>query len=120
MELLIMRFTLAIALLISSLISSCLCAAAQPSSPHLRTSQGYFAVVRGRAHVEEGALGTYIEVDRPGATRAVAGYIPFGNESTFPLLAEIEGRTIEIGGVVVLDGRALIVLSDPNQLALVG
>ena len=92
---------------------------AQPSSPHLWTAQDYFSVVRGRAHVEEGAQGTYIEVDRPGATRSVAGYIPFGNEATFPLLAEIEGRTIELGGVVVLDGRALIVLSDPNQMVLV-
>ena len=111
-----MRFTLAISLL----IASCLAATAQPSSPHLLSAQGGVSVVRGRAHVEEGALGTFIEVDRPGATRAVAGYIPFGNESTFPLLSEIEGRIIEIGGVVVLDGRPLIVLSNPNQLALAG
>ena len=111
-----MRFTLAM----SILVASCISAAAQPGLSHLLAPQGSISIVRGRAHVWEGSLGTYIEIDRPGATRSIAGYIPFGNKGTFPLLSEIEGRTIELGGVVVLDGRAMIVMSNPNQLALVG
>jgi len=109
-----MRFTFAIAIL----AASCISAVAQTDSPHL-TPQGYFSLVRGRAHVEEGALGTYIEVERPDAGRSVTGFIPFGDEPTFRELANIEGRTIEIGGVVELDGRPLIVMTDPNQLAIV-
>ncbi len=109
-----MRFTIAIAILAASYTS----AVAQTNSPHL-TPQGYFSLVRGRAHVEEGALGTYIEIERPDAGRSVAGFIPFGDEPSFRELANIEGRTIEIGGVVELDGRPLIVMTDPNQLAIV-
>ena len=111
-----MRFTL----VISVLIASCLPAMAQLASPHLLTQQGCISVVRGRAHVEEGALGTFIVIENPAFSRAIAGYIPFGDEPTFPELSQIEGRTIEIGGVVVADGRLLIVMTDPKQLAIVG
>lgn len=100
------------------LIASCLPAVAQPPSPHL-TAQGYVSLVRGRAHIKEGAEGTYIEIERPDATGRVSGFIPFGDEPTFPELAEIEGRTVEIAGVVVLDGGPMIVMTDPNQLAVV-
>lgn len=97
--------------------ASCLPALAQMDSPHL-APQGSISVVRGRAHIREGADGTFIEIDRPGATRQVVGFIPFGDKPTFPELAGIEGRMVEIGGVVVLDGGPIIVMTDPNQLAI--
>lgn len=96
------------------IIASCLPAVAEPLA-----SQGSISVVRGRAHVEEGALGTYIEIERPGSTRSVAGFIPFGDEPTFPAMSDIDGRIVEIGGVVAMDGRVLIVMTDPDQLAVV-
>jgi hypothetical protein len=108
-----MRFKLATLLV----VASCLPAIAQPASPHL--PQGYFAVVRGLAHVEEGALGTYIHIEAPYLRRKIDGYIPFGDESTFGDLANIEGRTVEIGGVVALDGLPYITMTDPRQLAIV-
>lgn len=110
-----MRFTL----IISILVASCLPATAQLASPHLLTQQGCISVVRGRAHVEEGALGTYIVIENPSLSRSIVGYIPFGDEPTFPALSQVEGRTVEIGGVVVVDGRLLIVMTDPNQLTIV-
>lgn len=96
------------------LVASCLPAIAEPLA-----AQGSVSVVRGRAHVEEGAQGTYIRIENPGATRSVAGFIPFGDEPTFPGLSDIDGRTVEIAGVVVLDGQPLIIMTDPNQLAVV-
>ena len=108
-----MRFKL-IALIF---VASCLPAIAQPESAHL-SSQGSVSIVRGRAHIKEGAEGTYIEIERPNATRQVVGFIPFGDKPTFPGLEQIEGRMIELGGVVVLDGGPLIIMTDPNQLAI--
>ena len=105
-----MRFNLVACIL----VASCLPAIAEPLA-----SQGSSSVVRGRAHVEERALGTYIEVERPDLTRTVAGLIPFGDEPTFPGLSDIDGRTVEIAGVVVFDGQPSIVMTDPNQLAVV-
>jgi hypothetical protein len=105
-----MRFEL-VAVMI---VASCLPAIATPPVP-----QGSISVVRGRAHVEEGAEGTYVKIDSPGATRPVTGFIPFGDKPTFPYLSEIEGRTVDMGGVVVVDGALYIVLTDPNQLAIV-
>ncbi|HET7084724.1 MAG TPA: hypothetical protein VFI23_08145 [Rhizomicrobium sp.] len=106
--------------LISSLAMaglSCLPAMARPPFPG---SQGTLAVVRGIAHIERRALGTYIELENPALTRDVAGYIAFGNEGTFPGLYELDGRNVEISGIVVLDGRALIPMEDPDQLRVAG
>ncbi|HEV2424858.1 MAG TPA: hypothetical protein VGZ29_08525 [Terriglobia bacterium] len=94
---------------------SCLPAVAQIDSPHL--TQGSISVLRGRAHIIEGA-GTFIEIEMPNATRRVVGYIPFGDEPTFPQLARAEGRIVEVAGVVGLDGGAMITLTDTNQLAI--
>lgn len=99
--------------------ASCLPAVAQPLPPHLLAAQGYSSVVRGRAHIVEGAEGTYVKIESPGATRSVTGFIPFGDEPTFPYLPDIEGRTVDLAGVVVLDGGLYIVMTDPNQLAVV-
>ena len=107
-----MRFKMAFLIL----TVSCLPAAAQLNSPHL--TQGSLSALRGRAHVMEGAEGTYIEIEMPNATRRVVGYIPFGDEPTFPKLAFADGHTVEITGVVGLDGGAMITMTDPNQLAI--
>jgi len=98
---------------------SCFPSIAQPSSPHL-TAQGSVAVVRGVAHVQKGAQGTRINITAPGITRLIVGFIPFGNEPTFRNISDIEGRTVAIKGTVVIDGHYTIVLSDPDQLAIVG
>ena len=98
------------------LAASCLPAAAQLSSPHL--TQGAISALRGRAHIWEGAQGTYIEIERPNATRRVVGFIPFGNESTFPAIAHAEGHMIAVIGVVGIDGGASITMSDPAQLVI--
>jgi hypothetical protein len=92
----------------------------QPGGANALAVQGSVAALRGTAHVVEGAEGTYIHLDIPGASRTITGFIPFGDESCFPEVKHIEGRTVVIAGVVVLDGGAEIVMTDPNQLALVG
>jgi hypothetical protein len=94
-------------------VASCLPALAAPLP-----SQGNQALVTGRAHVERAAMGTYIHVEGPGP--AIAGFVPFGNEPTYPGLAELDGRHVAITGVVVRNGRAMIVLSDPAQLSVAG
>lgn len=99
------------------LAASCIPAAAQMASPHL-IDQGSISVLRGRAHIMEGAQGTYIEIEMPDATRRVVGYIPFGDEPTFPQLSQAEGRTVRVAGVVGLDGYAMITMTDPRQLAI--
>ena len=117
----IMRLKLAALLL----AASCLPAAAQsiithPGGANALAVQGSITALRGTAHVTEGAEGTYIHLDVPGATRTVTGFIPFGDKSTFRNIDSIEGRTVVIAGVVVLDGGAEIVMTDPAQLAVIG
>ena len=92
-------------------VASCLPAMAAPLAP-----QGNFTVVEGRAHIERGPQGTYVRLERPGSD--IAGFIPFGNLGTFPGLYQLEGRKVAIQGVVVLDGQAMVVLSDPDQLSV--
>ena len=110
-----MRFKLAALVL----AASCLPAIAQPPIVNALTPQGYISAVRGLAHIEEGAEGTYIHLEIPGATRTVVGFIPFGDEPTFSNLKDIEGRTVEIAGVVVLDGAPMIIMTDQAQLAII-
>jgi len=100
------------------LAASCVPAAAQMDSPHL-APQGSLSVVRGTAHIREGAEGTYVEIALPGADRIVTGFIPFGDKPTFPQLQAAEGRTVQIGGVVELDGGPMIVMTERTQLTLV-
>jgi len=95
---------------------ACFPAFAQFDTPHF--TQGAISILRGRAHIMEGAEGTFIEIERPGATRKVVGFIPFGDEPTFPQLSNAEGHTIVIAGVVGLDGGAMITMTDTNQLTV--
>lgn len=99
-------------------VASCLPALAAPLAAMAAPlpPQGNFTVVEGRAHIERGAQGTYVRLERSGSE--IAGFIPFGNDGTFPGLRELEGRKVAIQGVVVLDGEAMIVLSDPDQLSV--
>jgi hypothetical protein len=109
-----MRFKLVAFVFVASCLPTMtapLAAMAAPLAP-----QGNFTVVEGRAHIEQGAQGTYVRLERPGSD--ITGFIPFGNLGTFPGLYELEGRKVAIQGVVVLDGEAMIVLTDPDQLSV--
>ena len=98
-------------------VASCLPAAAQSLGPRLQSVvQGNGVTVGGRAHIFRGAEGTYIDIENPGLTRSISGFISFGNEPTFPGLSDLDGRNVEISGVVYLDGRAIILMNDPDQL----
>ena len=107
-----MRFKLAALVLAASFFP----AFAQMDSPHL--TQGSISILRGRAHIMEGAEGTYIAIDRPDFSRKVVGFIPFGDEPTFPQLVNAEGRMIQIAGVIGLDGGAMITMTDNTQLVV--
>jgi hypothetical protein len=98
-------------------VASCLPAAAQSLGPRLQSVvQGNGVTVDGRAHVYRGAQGTYISIENPGLTRSITGFIPFGDEPTFPGLSGLDGRRVQISGVVYSDGRAIILMNDPAQL----
>jgi hypothetical protein len=76
--------------------------------------------IKGLAHVEEGAFGTYVVLDRPGAATPVAGYVAFGNKFGFPDLYQLDGREVQIHGVVSMYGMPLIQMTTPEQLEIVG
>jgi hypothetical protein len=100
-------------------VASCLPAAAQSLGPRLQSVvQGNGVTIGGRAHVLRGAEGTYIDIENPGLTRSISGFIPFGDEPTFPGLSDLDGRNVEITGVVYSDGRAMILMNDPGQLRI--
>ncbi len=103
-------------LLTFMIVASCLPAAAQPVTPRMQFVQGNGVTVGGLAHIDRGAEGTYINIENPALSRSVAGFITFGDEPTFRGLPEIDGRYVEISGMVTMDGRALILMDDPNQL----
>ncbi len=99
------------------LMISCLPAAAQDVGPRLQSLvQGNAVTISGRAHVQRSAEGTFIDVENPHLSRQISGFISFGDEPSFPMLSRLDGRTVEITGSVVLDGRALIQIYDPDQL----
>ena len=98
-------------------ILSCLPAAAQDVGPRLQSLvQGNAVTISGRAHVQRSAEGTFIDVENPHLSRQISGFISFGDEPSFPMLSRLDGRDVEITGSVVLDGRALIQMYDPDQL----
>lgn len=94
-------------------------AGAQPL-PNQILGSGDQTIVSGRAHVYQGALGTYIVLHRAEAPGAVAGYIPFGDEGAFPDPFQLEGRDVAIHGVVGLYGMPLITMTSPDQLDVNG
>ena len=99
------------------LVLSCLPATAQDVGPRLQSLvQGNAVTISGRAHVQRSAEGTFINVENPHLSRQISGFISFGDEPSFPMLSRLDGRNVEITGSVVLDGRALIQIYDPDQL----
>ena len=109
-----MRITPALLILAASILP----AMAQMDSPHQVFTQGAISALRGRAHIWEGAEGTYIQIERPDATRRVVGFIPFGDESTFPQIRRAEGHNVAVIGVIGIDGGAMITMTDTNQLVI--
>jgi len=107
-------------LLALMMVASCLPALAEPATPAQLVAQGTSTIIRGRAHIERTPQGTYITLENPYYPRTYAGFIAFGNDGAFPGLFELEGRTVEISGVLVLDGRVYIAMTDPNQLRVMG
>jgi hypothetical protein len=99
-----------------NLIALVLIASSAPAMADHLPPQGNFTVVEGLAHIERGPLGTYIHIERPGTD--VVGYVPFGDDGAFPGLFKLDGRKVAIQGVVVMDGRAMIVMTDPDQLSI--
>jgi len=99
------------------LILFCLPVAAQEFGPRLQgLVQGNGITIGGRAHIERRAQGTYINIENPNLSLPVAGFIAFGNQTTFPGLYELDGREVEITGIIVMDGTARIQMNDPRQL----
>lgn len=78
--------------------------------------QGAGATVTGFAHVRRGAEGTYIELENSNAARSIAGFIAFRNEGTFPGVMALNGKRVQITGMVVLYGRPLIAIHAPEQI----
>ena len=92
-------------------------AAAMPSSV---LAGGDGTIIDGIAHVEPGAFGTYVVLDRPDSAAPVAGYVAFGNEHGFPDLYQLDGHRVQIHGVVSMYGMPLIQMTDPDQLEVIG
>jgi hypothetical protein len=92
-----------------------------PLAPDQARGQiGNNVVVEGTAHVrDDGArLGVYIELgNHPGGT-SFAGYIPQENLRVFPDLRRIDGRQVDIMGVVQIrkEGFPIIIMTTANQL----
>ena len=84
----------------------CSCASAQAMP-----IQGYTTTVGGRAHIQKEADGTYIYFNGPGF---IAGVVPFDDKSTFPGLNQLDGREVQITGVI--NGEQRITLTDPDQI----
>lgn len=94
-------------------------AMAQPF-PGQIVAGGDNTIVAGRAHVYETTAGTYIVIQTPSAVGQVAGLVPWSDRSTFPGLDELDGRTVQISGVIGMDGFPLITMTDPDQLQVIG
>ena len=98
---------------------------AEPLAPdQARSNIGQHVVVEGRAHVRDadGWLGVYVDLDHRGNHTRFAGYIPNENLAQFPHLREVEGRRVDIDGVVQIrkEGFPIIILTASGQLRPAG
>ena len=75
---------------------------------------GSLATVGGRAHIEQLADGTHIILD---GRSDVSGFVAFDNKSTFPNIDKLDGRKVQITGVV--NDELQITLTDPNQIKVI-
>jgi len=104
---------------------------AQPSSPfaplapdQARSNIGQNVVVEGTAHVRDadGRLGVYVDLDHRSDGTTFAGYIPNENLAVFPDLRAVEGRRVDITGVVQIrkEGFPIIIMTSADQLKPAG
>ena len=91
-----------------ALIAALGCASA---SAHALPLQGSVTTFSGRAHVVQKGDSTYVTLDGPSSG---TGVVAFGNKSTFPDIFQLDGRNLQITGVVNVNGR--ITLTDPRQI----
>lgn len=102
---------------------------AQPASPfppitpeQARSNEGDNVVIEGiaRVHAAERRLGWYIDLNGTWPSSPFAGYIPDENKSQFSNLSMINGKTVDITGVVQFrNGKPIIKMTDAHQLRLV-
>jgi hypothetical protein len=85
--------------------------------------QGQNVTVEGVARVSEadGMPGVFIRLDNPrGPHVPFVGYISVNNEGMFPDLRELDGRRIDISGVVETTGTIpMIRLTSADQITIV-
>jgi hypothetical protein len=87
-----------------------------------RSNEGQNVVIEGiaRVHVAERRLGWYIDLGGTGPSSLFAGYIPAENKKQFPNLSELDGKTVDITGVVQFrNSKPIIKMTDAHQLHLV-
>ena len=111
-----MRLKILAALLALSSVPAALPAAAADRNAIV---QGAGATVTGFARVHRGAEGTYIELENSNVARSIAGFIAFRNEGTFPGVMALNGKRVEMSGMVVLYGRPMIAINAPEQLRVI-
>lgn len=104
---------------------------AQPSAPfaplapeQARSNIGQNVVIEGRARVRDagGRLGVYIDLGHGGGSENFAGYIPNENLAVFPDLRRVDGRMVDISGVVQVrkEGFPIIIMTQAYQLKPAG
>jgi hypothetical protein len=94
-----------------------------PLSPEeARANMGQNVVIEGtaRVHDAERREGFYIDLNGKGPSAPFAGYIPEEDMAQFPGLNKIEGKTVDIMGVVQFrNGTPIIKMTDGQQLRVV-
>jgi hypothetical protein len=118
---------LAQALLLAALAPAT--AYAQPASPfppitpeQAKSNEGENVVIEGiaKVHAAERRLGWYIDLNGTGVSSPFAGYIPAGNKRQFPNLSRINGKIVDISGVVQFrNSKPIIKMTDAHQLRVV-
>jgi len=102
---------------------------AQPASPfppitpeQARSNEGENVVIEGTAtvHAAERRMGWYIDLNGTGPSSPFAGYIPDEDKSQFPNLSNVNGKKVDVTGVVQFrNGKPIIKMTDSHQLHLV-
>jgi hypothetical protein len=105
-----------LSLLAASLVLMTVPALAQPQV----LGNGDGTVVEGTAHIENGAFGPYVVLERPDSATPVAAYVAFGDRAQFPDFDQLEGRRVQVHGVVSMYGMPLIQMTSADQLRVIG
>ncbi len=95
---------------------------AAPISPQQALGmQGQNVIVEGVATVSEadGVPGLFVHLNAEDRSPFV-GYVSANNEDKFPDLSQLQGKTVDISGVVeISNGRPMIRLSSADQIKIV-